>query len=82
MLGGHGTHFALLSKEIMPSMHYMNAIRVQRRDEREERVEAGNSPARLDYRCPLCKKWFSKYRNRHGIHRAHCEKKRAQQLVA
>ena len=38
MLGGHGTHFALLSEEIMPSTHYTNAIRVQQHDKCEERV--------------------------------------------
>lgn len=66
----------------MKNARYTNAKRVQRREEREHRVQAGKILTGLDYRCPLCKGWFSTYRNRHGIHRAHCGKKRARQIVA
>ena len=66
----------------MRNTRYTNAQRVQRREEREQRVQAGQPSARQDYRCPLCKKWFSTYRNRPAIHRASCEKKRARRIVA
>ena len=66
----------------MRNTRYTNAQRVERREEREQRVQAGKPSARQDYRCPLCKKWFSTYRNRPAIHRVSCEKKRAQQIVA
>ena len=58
-----------------------NARRVQNREEREERVRTGKTSARHDYRCPLCGEWFSRYRNRHGLHRAHCERKQALRMV-
>jgi len=60
----------------MRNTRYTNAQRVQRREERGQRVQAGQPSARQDYRCLLCKKWFSTYRNRPAIHRASCEKKR------
>ena len=66
----------------MKEARYTNAKRVERREEREQRVKAGRPSAGLDYRCPVCKAWFSTYRNRHGIHRAHCEKQRARQIIA
>ena len=59
-----------------------NIRRVLRRSEREQRVKAGKPSARLDYQCPLCEQWFSTYRSRHDIHRAHCKKKRARETVA
>jgi len=65
----------------MKDTRHANTRRVLRRDERERRVQAGKPSNRLDYRRPLCQKWFSSYRNRHGIHRAHCKKKRARQVI-
>lgn len=66
----------------MKNTRSTNARRALRRDERERRVQAGKPSVRLDHRCPICKQWFSTYRNRHGIHRVHCEKKQARQRAA
>ena len=66
----------------MKKTGYTHTRRVLRRGQREQRVQAGAPSSRLDYKCPICKKWFSTYRNRHGIHQAHCERKRARRIVA
>ena len=58
-----------------------NTRRILRRDEWEQRVRAGKPSARLDYKCPLCNKWVSRYRGCDGIHRTRCEEKRAQDIA-
>ena len=59
----------------------VNAESALRREERAERVRAGNPSPKLDYRCPICNGWFSRYRNRHGIYIAHCRRKQARRIV-
>jgi len=65
----------------MRNTRSVNAKSARRREERAERVRTGNPSPRLDYRCPVCRGWFSRYRNRHGIHLAHCKRKQARQVV-
>ena len=65
----------------MRNTRSVNAKSALRREERAERVRAGKTSPRLDYRCPICKGWFSLYRNRHGIHLAHCKRKQARRIV-
>jgi len=50
----------------MRNTRSVNAKTALRREERVERVRAGKPSPRLDYRCPICKGWFSRYRNRHA----------------
>jgi len=65
----------------MRNTRSVNAKSALRREERAERVRAGKPSPRLDYRCPICKGWFSRYRNRHGIHLVHCRKKQVRRMV-
>ena len=65
----------------MRNTRSVNAKSALRREERAERVRAGNPSPKLDYRCPICNGWFSRYRNRHGIHIAHCRRKQARRIV-
>jgi hypothetical protein len=59
----------------MSSGRYTNLRRTQRRDAREQRVDAGVPSARHDWRCPLCRRWYSNYRNRGSLHLQHCTKR-------
>ena len=57
------------------------ARRTQRREAREQRVRAGAPSARHDWRCPICRQWFSRYRSRDIIHLRHCKTNRAVQAA-
>ena len=61
---------------------YTSARRIQRQIERMKRVRAGVPNARLDWKCPVCKGWYSNYRGRNTIHLRHCEKKRGEQSAS
>lgn len=67
--------------ETMEGTRYTNARRTQRRDVREQRVHARAPSVRLDWRCPICMEWYSRYRGRNTIHLQHCERKQAEQIV-
>ena len=67
---------------IMKGTRYTNVRRSQRRDAREHRVYAGVPSVRHDWRCPMCREWYSNYHGRNLIHYEHCKKKRAKQQVA
>lgn len=58
---------------IMKGTPYTNARRAQRRDAREQRVHTGIPSVRHDWRCPICRKWYSTYRKRDRIHYKHCK---------
>lgn len=57
---------------------YTSARRAQRRNAREERILAGEPSVTQDWRCPVCRQWYSKYRSRNMIHLRHCKRKRAE----
>jgi len=78
---GGRAYLALVSTPIMRNTCSVNAKSALRREERAERVRAGKPSSRLDYRCPICKGWFSRYRNRHGIHLVRCKRKQARRIV-
>jgi len=61
----------------MKATRYTSARRTQRREAREQRIRAGAPSVRHDWRCPLCKQWYSKYRSRNLIHLRCCEKSHA-----
>lgn len=63
--------------EIMKNTRHTSSRRIQRRNEREQRVLAGEPAATLDWRCPLCDVWYSNFRGRNIIHLRSCKKKRA-----
>ena len=60
---------------------YTSARRTQHQYEREERVRAGAPSPKKDWRCPICKGWFSKYRRRHELHLRSCEAKEAKRTA-
>ena len=64
--------------EIMKNTRRTSSRRIQRRNEREQRVLAGEPTATLDWRCPLCHEWYSNFCGRNIIHLRHCKKKQAE----
>ena len=65
----------------MKGTRNVTARRAQRREAREQRVRAGAPSARHDWRCPICRQWFSRYRGRDVIHLRYCEVNRAVQVA-
>ena len=65
----------------MKETRYTTTRRAQRRNAREQRVDAGIPSATLDWRCPVCKGWYSNYRGRNFIHLQYCKKKRKKQIA-